>query len=338
VALLQGYPCIPVRRFSSWFHPIWILDGGVARRSTTTEVAEAFPVDFPSHWGTETNHGWLGTTTYALDARVERVGSPPYNGVGQSWRSLQAGNIGHDPVSSPSWWEPVDDGLGADDASWITSPGLLRPDRGVELTGTVSIHIYARAAGISGAYWNQPITTGYQWSMVSGGSHWATVRQSGSADTCYYGALEIDDSEPPAYANAFLWKCVNGAVSALGSGSMEISDLGTQTFVVYAYGTTIGVAYGLSATPDTVTGWPPPGWNIYQNAQQIVLEVSDSTISAQAGPYVGLRAPASASLTSHEWYGGELGVLTVGSEVISPSEIKLSGSRPSATVTVTERP
>jgi hypothetical protein len=329
MAFLQGYPCVPSRRFSSWFHPMWKLSGGVAYKATTTEVTEAFPVDFLLHWGVDASHGWVSTITYGLDARVERTLPGP------TYRSLQNGNVGYEPESSPSWWEVVDEGLGADDAWWATSPGLLRPDRGQEATGLVNPHIYARAGGVSGVYWNTPIPTGYQWSMVSGGPHWAVVRQSASTDTCYYAIGGWADD----FAEATIWKCIAGSVTQIGYAFVPSTDGGNATFMLYAYGSTIGVARGLTGTQDALTGWPPVGWaaGLYDRAQEIILEVTDTSIPASTGPYVGVRAPAG-SFSSHEWYGGELGVLTVGSEVISPSEIKLSGSRPSATVTVTERP
>ena len=50
----------------------------------------------------ETDHAaWAGGTTYALGARVIRTGTH------RIYESLQAGNTGHTPESSPTWWLDV---------------------------------------------------------------------------------------------------------------------------------------------------------------------------------------------------------------------------------------
>lgn len=70
---------------------------GVAINDTTL-LASSVPETPPA--------AYAGGTTYALDATCS---TGIVGGVITVWRSLQAGNIGHDPASSPTWWQAIGD-------------------------------------------------------------------------------------------------------------------------------------------------------------------------------------------------------------------------------------
>jgi hypothetical protein len=308
--------------FGSWAHPIYLHPGNVASaRGTTPGIMAAVYASGNTNPGwvfVGWNHAYQPGVTYAAGVDVEYT----YGGTGpgQTWRSLQNGNVGHQPGISPSWWQAVDVGLGADDANWIAIPGVQRPDR--MNAGIIEQHFnnYHGAGVWAAMRWATPYSGG-QW---AGGGSCPAVRMSATEDTCYWS--QVGDGEGWIYRRV----------------------LGVDTLIGHFYGTTYGTPFmwahqgvvgvgSVDASFDGATAVPAfPTYLPHPLPLEVLGTVADTAIPESAGPYVGVRIAPNDS--AHELYGGNYGFLTATAGAPSGGSVVLSGLRvPGSTITVTRR-
>lgn len=285
------------------FHPVFRCDADNtnARPITCTEWLQfcrennVQPGDFY-----QSGHGWGNFYTFNQGTIVERGNDGVPYGNGQSWISLADNNIGHDPLTSPTWWETIDDGLGAENDSFASITGIPSMTR-VDLAGhhgpagKMMYHLYTSENGVNAIRLTDQYTQG-QFSMGLGSPlPCLAVRMSATDDSCYYGRIEKDEFD---FITTTLYKVVNGTVTQIGTaGEYDNSyDLNRQR--VYATGNKIGV--DVPAGTGNYTDDPIAGATYHT-----LLEVTDTTLSASTYPYVGIRIDADAgTYLMHEYAGG----------------------------------
>jgi len=106
---------------------------------------------------------YVAATTYAKDVTTSTgaVGK-----VITVWKSLAAGNTGHDPLTSPTWWQNI----GTTYSVYSTTVTYALGDRVID---PVAHLVYE--SQINGANLNQPLTGGTAWLKVPGTTNkWAS--------------------------------------------------------------------------------------------------------------------------------------------------------------------
>ena len=191
----------------------------------------------------ETDHAaWAGGATYALGARVIRAGTH------RIYESLQAGNIGHTPESSPTWWLDV-----APTNRWAmfdtvvgTATELASPLTVVIAPGAVNAIALLELVGAS--------VTISMTSAAGGGTVYSrTVSLDASEVGDYYEYFfapfvqrtSVVLTDLPPYADGIVTVSLTGSTVSLGVLSVGLfTDLGgTQ------YGATAGITdYSLKTT------------------------------------------------------------------------------------------
>lgn len=106
---------------------------------------------------------YAGGTTYAINATVS---TGTVGGVISVWQSLQAGNVGHTPASSPTWWQLI--GTTYSDYSAGTTYAL--GDR-VIVVGSDSHHAYESLQ--AGNVGHTPASSPTYWADLGPTNRWA---------------------------------------------------------------------------------------------------------------------------------------------------------------------
>lgn len=120
---------------------------------------------------------YAGGTTYPINVQVS-TGTP--GGVIKVWRSKAAGNAGHNPVTSPEWWEHLGDtyALWNGTAAWADGALVIRTVPGTHT-------VYRRLALEAGS----PLATepekddGTHWARVGATNRWAMFDMLSDAQT-----------------------------------------------------------------------------------------------------------------------------------------------------------
>lgn len=120
-------------------------------------------------------------TTYAL-AATAALFSGPGSTEGLIYESLQAGNIGHDPATSPLWWQPIG-------TAWLAYAGGTNYPLYAVVTDTAGHRLYkSLIAGNLG----QPLSDVTKWQDIGPSPKWAMFDGTNGTQTKRHGSVAIE--------------------------------------------------------------------------------------------------------------------------------------------------
>lgn len=121
---------------------------------------------------------YAGGTTYALGDQVSVFGGID-NTTATIYQSLQAGNTGHTPASSPLWWQEMG-------TAYLAYNGATSYSIGATVTDTTNHLLYESLAG---ANLGNALTDATKWLELGPSNRWAMFDQKTGTQTQWYGTV-----------------------------------------------------------------------------------------------------------------------------------------------------
>ena len=121
---------------------------------------------------------YAGGTTYALNATAV---TGTAGGILTVWKSLQAGNIGHTPASSPTWWIEIGSTYAVWDSVTAWALGAI----------VISATTHRAYQSVQAANTNHAVTDVAWWTDIAPTNRWAMFDSSVGTLTSVYGELTV---------------------------------------------------------------------------------------------------------------------------------------------------
>jgi hypothetical protein len=165
-------------------------------------------------------------TTYAMYALVTSGGGLYY--------SLQDGNVGNTPASSPTWWTPVNNGNAAVYGIGCFGIGYPRP-----------LHVLGNTVSIGHVGWATISGIAYRGFLIQSAT-------SGSSSVQMIGNVACNETANGQAASAMAYRTAVQAGGALAVAGMTVGGVGTPM------NTKVGTFSAADSMDAGVTNWAPP--------------------------------------------------------------------------------